>query len=250
MKSFLIASALWACLCGMASAQQALPVVLVASNPADPGLAQSTTRQGQVLADILKDRDITGVAVTYVSDGYGKALETAFVEAFQAHGGRIAISLSHSNNQENYFNEVGALSVAGVEHLVVFGYLDQGGLGIVQTALDTGAFEKFVLGDSMIGEQLIQSVGADLDGTLGTLPDYAAPDQMETATTGETATPQETSGEILPGEIARAVDIEESPPAAGETGSADMPLVALGPGNGTFREIEIRNGRFETIKIR
>ena len=35
-----------------------------------------------------------------------------------------------------------ALATSGAEHPVVFGYVDQGGKGIIQTAVDTGAFEK------------------------------------------------------------------------------------------------------------
>ena len=99
-------------------------------------------RQGHVLADILRDRDIKSVAVTYSNTPYGISLETAFSTTFRAQGGTIAISISHQDGKTDYFAEMGALAVAGVEHLVVFGHLDRGGEGILRTALDTGAFEK------------------------------------------------------------------------------------------------------------
>ena len=54
---------------------------------------------------------------------------------------------------------------------MVFGYVDQGGRGIIQAALDTGAFESFFLGDGMHGQSLIDAIGSELDGKIvGTLP--------------------------------------------------------------------------------
>jgi branched-chain amino acid transport system substrate-binding protein len=132
--------------------------------------APSDARQGQVLADVLKDKGITKVAVTYTNNDYGKGLAEAFGAAFKANGGEIAISAAHEDGKADYSAEVGALSAAGAEHLAVFGYVDQGGKGIIQTSLDTGAFDKFILADGMIGESLIKAIGKDLEGTIGTLP--------------------------------------------------------------------------------
>jgi branched-chain amino acid transport system substrate-binding protein len=54
---------------------------------------------------------------------------------------------------------------------MVFGYVDQGGRGIVQSALDTGAFENFYFGDGMQGQSIIDAIGAELDGKVrGTVP--------------------------------------------------------------------------------
>ena len=123
MKTVLLVSAIWMSLVNWAIAQDASQLVLASSSPASSINTQSARRQGQVLADILKDRNITGVAVTYISDDYGKALETAFADAFKAHGGRVAISISHRDGEEDHFAAVGALAAAGVEHLVVLGHL-------------------------------------------------------------------------------------------------------------------------------
>jgi branched-chain amino acid transport system substrate-binding protein len=132
--------------------------------------APSDARQGQVLADVLKDKGITKIAVTYTNNDYGKGLAEAFGAAFKANGGEIAISAAHEDGKADYSAEVGALSAAGAEHLAVFGYVDQGGKGIIQTSLDTGAFDKFILAAGMIGESLIKAIGKDLEGTIGTLP--------------------------------------------------------------------------------
>ena len=54
---------------------------------------------------------------------------------------------------------------------MVFGYVDQGGVGIVQASLDTGAFESFFFGDGMYGQSLIDSIGDEINGkVIGTLP--------------------------------------------------------------------------------
>jgi branched-chain amino acid transport system substrate-binding protein len=44
--------------------------------------------------------------------------------------------------------------------LVVAGYLDQGGKGIIQAALDTGAFDTFYLPDGMAGDALVEAIGS------------------------------------------------------------------------------------------
>ena len=54
--------------------------------------------------------------------------------------------------------------------LIVAGYLDQGGKGIIQASLDAGAFDTFVLPDGMIGDSLPEAIGSDLNGSYGTLP--------------------------------------------------------------------------------
>ena len=114
----------------------------------------SDARQGEVLANILADKGITEVAVTYTNNDYGKGLADSFAASFEANGGTITISAPHEDGKADYSAEVGALASAGGEVLVVFGYVDQGGKGIIQNALDTGAFDTFMLGDGMFGDQL------------------------------------------------------------------------------------------------
>jgi branched-chain amino acid transport system substrate-binding protein len=52
---------------------------------------------------------------------------------------------------------------------VVAGYIDQGGSGIIQAALDTGAFDTFVLPDGMVGNAS-PTFGSDIDGSFGQIP--------------------------------------------------------------------------------
>ena len=64
----------------------------------------------------------------------------------------MTIVAAHEDGKADYSAEVGALASAGGDILVVAGYLDQGGLGIIQAALDTGAFDTFGLPGGMIGD--------------------------------------------------------------------------------------------------
>ncbi len=133
--------------------------------------APSDARQGEVLADIVTENGIDTVAVTYTNNDYGKGLADAFASAFTAKGGTVAINAAHEDGKGDYSAEVAALQASGAPVLMVFGYVDQGGVGIVQAALDTGAFDQFYFGDGMYGQSLIDSVGDEINGkVIGTLP--------------------------------------------------------------------------------
>jgi branched-chain amino acid transport system substrate-binding protein len=96
-----------------------------------------------VLSEILSGKGIAEVAVTYTNNDYGKGLADSFASAFEAAGGTVTINAPHEDGKGDYSAEVGALASAGGELLVVLGYADQGGKGIIQGALDTGAFDTF-----------------------------------------------------------------------------------------------------------
>jgi len=127
-------------------------------------------RAVDVLTDILGDRGITEVAMTYTNNDYGKGLADSIQTNFEAAGGKVTISAPHEDGKGDYSAEVGALASAGGQVLIVAGYLDQGGKGIIQASLDSGAFDTFVLPDGMIGDSLPEAIGSDLDGSFGTVP--------------------------------------------------------------------------------
>lgn len=131
----------------------------------------SDARQGEVMAQIVRDRGIDEVAVTYTNNDYGKGLSDAFIQAFTANGGKVLINQPHDDGKGDYSAEVAALAASGAKHLMVFGYVDQGGRGIIQGALDAGAFDSFFLGDGMHGTSLIKAIGPELDGkAVGDVP--------------------------------------------------------------------------------
>ena len=111
--------------------------------------APSDARQGEVLANILMDRGIEEVAVTYTNNDYGKGLSDSFISSYEDLGGSVTINAAHEDGKGDYSAEVGALAAAGGDLLVVLGYADQGGVGVIRSAVDTGAFDQFALGDGI-----------------------------------------------------------------------------------------------------
>ncbi len=252
--------------------------------------APSDARQGKVMSDIIMDRGIDTVAVTYTNNDYGKGLADSFAAAFAADGGTVTISTSHEDGKGDYSAEIGALAAGGGDALVVVGYLDQGGLGIIQGALDAGAFETFVLPDGMIGPSLAENVGPALDGSFGQSPgtdseggqviiDAAAADGVDGTTvyvaeaydaaaliilamqaSGSTMSADykdsimdvaNAPGEqILPGELGKALEILAGGGEIDYVGASDVELIGPGEAAGKFREYEVAGGEFTTVGYR
>ena len=132
--------------------------------------APSDARQGVVMAEVLLEDGIETVAVTYTNNDYGKGLADSFQAAYEERGGAVTISAAHEDGRADYSAEVGALAAAGGDRLVVAGYVDQGGSGIVRAALDTGAFDSFHFPDGMISAALVENFGDEIDGSSGQHP--------------------------------------------------------------------------------
>ncbi len=132
--------------------------------------APSDARQGVVMTEVLQELGINEVAVTYTNNDYGKGLADSFQAAFEAAGGTVTINAAHEDGKADYSAEVAALAAAGGERLVVAGYVDQGGSGIVRAALDSGAFDSFHFPDGMISAALVENFGDEIDGSSGQHP--------------------------------------------------------------------------------
>jgi len=157
-------------------------MVMISPSATSPGLstaednglffrtAPSDARQGVVMTEVLMENGIKEVAVTYTNNDYGKGLADSFQAAFEAAGGTVTINASHEDGKADYSAEVGALAAAGGERLVVAGYGDQGGAGIVRAALDSGAFDTFHFPDGMLGTDGVASFGSEIDGSTGQAP--------------------------------------------------------------------------------
>ena len=129
--------------------------------------APSDAREGQIMAEILVEKGVKSIALTYTNNDYGKGLADVIATSFTAKGGVVTINASHEDGKADYSAEVAALAAAGGDLLVVAGYLDQGGKGIIQNSLDTGAFTTFGLPGGMVGDNLPLAIGAALDGSYG-----------------------------------------------------------------------------------
>jgi branched-chain amino acid transport system substrate-binding protein len=276
-------------------------VVMISPSATSPGLSAlkdkgfffrtspSDARQGEVLAAVLKSRGIMEVAVTFTNNDYGKGLADSFATAFSGVGGKVSITAAHEDGKADYSAEVGALSAAGSKHLAVFGYLDQGGKGIIQASLDSGAFDNFVLADGMIGESLTKAIGKDLNGAIGTIAgakSKGAATYQSMATkagikkdgpyVGESydagallALAMQAAGsadrsaiqskimsvanapgtKIMPGEIAKGLKILKDGGDIDYVGATNVEFNDIGEVFGTFKELEVKGGKFETIKV-
>ena len=250
--------------------------------------APSDARQGQVLADVLSARGISEVAVTYTNNDYGKGLADSFAKAFKVKGGTISISAAHEDGKADYSAEVGALSASGSKHLAVFGYVDQGGKGIIQASIDADAFSSFILADGMVGDALLEALGSDLDGSIATLPGGSAGSEafaayaksmgikhdgpfvpesydagalivlaMQAAGSADRAALQSKmmmvanapGKKIGPGELGKALKIIAAGGDVDYQGATSVEFNDVGEVFGSYKELEIGGGKWNTVKV-
>lgn len=252
--------------------------------------APSDARQGEVLADIVKARGIDTVAITYTNNDYGKGLSESFSKAFEKIGGKITMNASHEDGKADYAAEVAALSASGAKELVVFGYLDQGGKGIVQNSLDSGAYSRFILADGMVGEKFAADLGKSIEGSFGTMAggEYEGADAWNKIAEGAKIDPKggpyrgesydaaalmalamqaakstdraaiqakitevaNAPGEkILPGELAKGLKLIAEGKDVDYVGATNVEFDDNGDVPGSYREMEIKGGKFESVKI-
>ncbi|EPC00297.1 amino acid ABC transporter substrate-binding protein [Litchfieldella anticariensis FP35 = DSM 16096] len=127
--------------------------------------------QGEMLAKLLISKGIEEVAVTYVNNDYGRGLADAFVATYESEGGTVTANQAHEDNRADYRSELGSLSATGAETLVVMAYADTSGQTILRQAYESGAFTQYVGADGMVGDSLIEAIGADvLEGMIATRP--------------------------------------------------------------------------------
>ena len=252
--------------------------------------APSDARQGVVMAEIIMERGIDEVAVTYTNNDYGKGLADAFAAAFEGMGGTVTLVAAHEDGRADYSAEVGSLAAAGGQALVVAGYVDQGGSGVIQAALDTGAFDTFVFPDGMVSQALVDNFGSDIDGSFGQNPgtdseganiyqgmaeeagfdgtspfsaesyDAAALLMLAMQAAGSTD-PADYMGEImnianapgteiLPGQLGMALEMIANGEEVDFVGASAVELIGPGESAGNYREIEISGGELTVVGFR
>jgi len=250
----------------------------------------SDARQGQVLAQITIERGINTVAVTFTNNDYGKGLSDSYINAYKSLGGKVSAVVPHDEGKADYSAEVGALDASGADVLAVFGYVDQGGRNIIQGSIDSGAFDKFILADGMYGDSLLENIDGDLSGTFGTVPgtdskgsdSFAAMAKAAGIKAGGSYTGESydaaallvlamqsggstdraalasnvlavanTPGEkIMPGELGKALRILASGGAVDYVGATNVELVGGGEASGSYKEFEINDKSFTTVRFR
>ena len=277
-------------------------VVMISPSATSPGLttlddngyffrtAPSDARGGQILADITKDRKVKSIAITYTNNDYGKGLADVYKAAVEAHGIKVTTVTAHEDGKADYSSEVATLASAGGDAVAVIGYLDQGGKGIIQASLDSGAFDTFVLSDGMIGQSLVDAFGKDLSKSFGSLPGSTGKGAgvfAEVAKAGGIDSSGPYTGEsydaaalivlamqaggsadrasiaknvmavangpgkkIYPGELKKALDLLAKGKAVDYEGATGVNFTDVGEAFGSFLEKEIKGGKFKTKKQR
>lgn len=130
--------------------------------------APSDAYQGVMLANLLTAKGISEIAITYVNNDYGKGFADALEAAFS---GTVTANEAHEDSKADYRAELGSLASTGTETLVVLAYADGSGQTILRQAHESGDFTRYIGGDGMVGQSLIDAVGADvLDGMIATKP--------------------------------------------------------------------------------
>ncbi|RCW88671.1 ABC transporter substrate-binding protein [Paracoccus lutimaris] len=250
----------------------------------------SDARQGEVMADIVLERGIKSVAVTFTNNDYGKGLADSFANAYKAKGGNVTVVSAHDDGKGDYSAEVAALAAAGGDALVVVGYADQGGAGIIQGSLDTGAFETFVLPDGMVNQALVDKFGAQLETSFGQNPSAEGDGHDKFAELAKAAGFDGTSAfsgeaydaaslillamqaakssdpkvykdkvmeianapgeKILPGELAKGLELLAAGTDIDYVGATSVELVEPGESSGVYREVDFKGGKLNVVGFR
>jgi branched-chain amino acid transport system substrate-binding protein len=174
--------------------------------------------------------------------------------------------------------------------LVVAGYLDQGGKGIIQSSLDSGAFEVFGLPGGMVGDNLPLAIGPALDGSYGQVAqsdsvgaetmieigktegfDATSPYTMESYDAAAlillamqaagSSNPGDYKGKVLdvanapgekiyPGELAKALELIKAGTDIDYEGASAVELIGPGESSGRYRQFEVKGGKYETVTFR
>jgi branched-chain amino acid transport system substrate-binding protein len=286
----------------LANVARANGVVMISPSATSPGLstaeddglffrtAPSDARQGVIVTNILQDRGFNEIALTYTNNDYGKGLADAIQAEFEAAGGTVTIVAAHEDGKADYSAEVGALAAAGGEVLVVAGYVDQGGSGVIRSALDTGAFETFYVPDGMVGAKLNENFGAELNGSFGAYPGTDSEGAATFATLAEAAGFDGTGAfaaesydaaalimlamqaagssrsadfkdhvfdvanapgeQIFPGDLAKGLEILAAGGDIDYVGASAVELVGAGESAGNYQEVEFADGVYSTIAYR
>lgn len=276
-------------------------IVMISPSATSPGLstaddnglffrtAPSDAREGEVMADILVEEGIKSIAISYTNNDFGKGLSDSIASAFEARGGTVTINASHEDGKADYSSEVATLASAGGDLLVVAGYLDQGGRGIIEGALDTGAWDRFGLPGGMIGDNIL-TIGPGLNGSFGQVAGTDSPGAATYAELAKAAgfdgtspfTPESydaaalillamqkagssdsnvfkdhvfdvanAPGEkIYPGELAKALQILKDGGDVDYVGASAVELIGAGESAGNYRQIVVEDEQFKTVRYR
>ena len=121
----------------------------------------SDAYQGVTIAKLARSMGYSKLAATYANDDYNAGLHDVFVKAFKELGGTITGDQMHEANKASYRAELATLSSGGPEALAIFAYYNGSGITMLRQSLENGFFSKFIGGDGMIAQEVIDEIGAE-----------------------------------------------------------------------------------------
>ncbi|MDE2836529.1 MAG: ABC transporter substrate-binding protein [Chloroflexota bacterium] len=152
--------------------------------------ALSDIAQGPVLAQVTRDRGFTNVGVVYLDDFWGRGIYESFAAAWT--GALRAVSVPPG--QTTFLSELRETANGGAAALVVLTFEAEAEV-IVREAVESGLYERFILGGALKSPTLGAAVGGALAGAYGTAgaaaPESAALAEWDAAFVAEYGKPPE-----------------------------------------------------------
>ena len=249
-----------------------------------------SSRDGEVLAKITKDKGIKRIAVSFQDTNYGKELERNFKKTLNDSNVEITVSVPIKINKTDLSNEVSVLAAAGGDAVAIFTEIEQDGERLIKSILDSGAFEKFILSDRMINETTERKFGKLINNSFGIISGsnskninsfykIAKKNNIDTSGPfiGESydaaaililalqeknfksdnnlsknimSVSNSPGTKIYPGEIAKGLKLLKKGKKIDYEGATNVELNVNGDAFGTFLEKEVSKGKFRTRQQR
>ena len=71
---------------------------------------------------------------------------------------KTSIIISHNKNINDYSKHISALKAAGGDALAIISSVNLGGDQIINSIIDTGMFDIFILSENMIDEEIVKNL--------------------------------------------------------------------------------------------
>ena len=132
---------------------------------------QSDAYQGWMLGQLVYQKGLRAVALTYVDNDYGRGIADTFRASFENLGGTVTYALAHEPGKSSYLTQLRTLTAGKPQALVIVAFAASSGITIIKEALERGLFKQFIGTDALRDILLIQQFGADkLKGIFFTAP--------------------------------------------------------------------------------
>lgn len=181
------------------------------TNFADDGYLYRTppsdALQGQVIADLAKNKGFTTMTIVTLDNAYGTGLANSTSDAFKALGGTVKSTQKYAETATDFGSVVTSVKADGSDVVVAVSYATDGAL--LFTEMKTQEVTSAVIGADGVADPAIfaeaDGVAAAMDGYYMTKPSAAASACSSAFSALYTKTFPDASGDIYTGEAYDAV---------------------------------------------